>query len=227
MKSLIATALLLSASLFAPAQSNAPNAGFPFKNLSLLKPPAGAKVAIFEFEDLECPVCAADASLVRKAVADYKIPYVRRDFPLTEIHIWAFDAAVTARYIQDKISPTLAEQFRRDVFANQARIDNKDDLARFTRRWFQSHNQNLPFVMDASGACRNEVKSDRALGDRLNIHATPCVFVVTQNKWVHVNDMRQLYQTLDQAVAETKTSATAPRRRSPATAPSRIKARHR
>jgi protein-disulfide isomerase len=219
MKSLIATALLLSTSLFAPAQSNAPNAGFPFKNMSELKPPAGAKVAIFEFEDMECPVCAVDAPLVRKAVADYKIPYVRRDFPLTEIHIWSFNAAVTARYIEDKISPILAEQFRRDVFANQQRIANKDDLARFTQTWFASHHQNLPFVMDASGACRNEVKSDRALGDHLNIHSTPCVFVVTQNKWVHVNDMRQLYQTLDQAVAETKASATAPRRRSTAAVP--------
>jgi protein-disulfide isomerase len=219
MKSLIATALLFSATLYAPAQSNAPNAGFPFKNMSLLKPPAGAKVAIFEFEDMECPVCAVDAPLVRKAVADYKVPYIRRDFPLTEIHIWSFDAAVTARYIEDKISPTLAEQFRRDVFASQARIDNKDDLARFTRTWFASHHQNLPFVMDASGACRNEVKSDRAFGDHLNIHSTPCVFVVTQNKWIHVNDMHQLYQTLDQAIAETKASATPPRRRSSAAIP--------
>jgi protein-disulfide isomerase len=213
MKSLIAAALLLSASLFAPAQSNAPNAGFPFKNMTSLKPPAGSSVAIFEFEDMECPVCAADAPIVRKAVADYKVPYVRRDFPLTEIHIWSFDAAVTARYIQDKLSPTLAEQFRRDVFANQNRIDNKDDLARFTRTWFASHNQNLPFVMDASGACRAEVKSDRALGDNLNIHATPCVFVVTQNKWVHVDSMSQLYQTIDQAIAESRAPATAPRRR--------------
>lgn len=212
MKSLFATALLLCATLTAPAQ-NAPNAGFPFKNMALLKPPAGAKVAIFEFEDMECPVCAVDAPIVRKAVADYKIPYVRRDFPLTEIHIWSFDAAVTARYIEDKISPPLAEQFRRDVFANQARINNKDDLARFTRTWFASHNQNLPFVMDASGNCRSEVKSDRALGDRLNIHATPCVFVITQNKWVHVEDMRQLYQTIDQAIAETKALPTVPRRR--------------
>ena len=57
----------------------------------------------------------------------------------------------------------------------------------------------LPFVMDASGACANEVKADRALGDRLNIHATPCIFVVTQKKWVHVNDISQLDQIIDTA----------------------------
>jgi protein-disulfide isomerase len=218
MKSLFAAALLLCTALFlAPSQTasaqNAPNAGFPFKNTSLLKPPTGAKVAIYEFEDLECPVCAADAPIVRKAVVDYKLPYLRHDFPLTEIHIWSFDAAVTARYLQDKISPVLAEQFRHDVFANQMRIANRDDLARFTRAWFASHNQNLPFVLDATGTCRNEVKSDRALGDRLNIHSTPCVFVVTQKKWVHVTDMHQLYRTIDQALAETREPAIAPRRR--------------
>jgi protein-disulfide isomerase len=211
MKRLVATALLLSASLVAPAQSG-PNAGFPFKNTALLKPPAGAKVAIYEFEDMECPVCAADAPIVRKAAVDYKIPLVRRDFPLTEIHVWSFDAAVTARYIQDRISPELAEQFRRDVFAGQSRIANKDDLTRFTRSWFAAHHQNLPFVMDANGACRNEVKADRAFGDQLNIRATPCVFIVTQNKWVHVEDMRQLYRTIDQAIAETQAAGAPPRR---------------
>jgi hypothetical protein len=218
MKSLIAIAILLSACAAAPAQSNAPNAGFPFKNTALLKPPAGAKVAIYEFEDLECPKCAADAPTVRKAVADYKLPYLRHDFPLTEIHIWSFDAAVTARYLQDKVSPALAEKFRLDVFASQRRIVNKDDLARFTRTWFASHNQSLPFVIDSTGACRSEVKSDRSFGDKLNVHATPCVFVVTQNRWVQVDDMRLLYRTIDQAIAETKTQATVPRRRAENTA---------
>ena len=212
MKILLATALLLSASLTASAQSDAPNAGFPFKDTSMLKPPAGARVAIYEFEDMECPLCAHDFSIVRGAVDHYKIPLVRHDYPLTEIHIWSFDAAVTARYIQDKISPALAETFRRDVFANQRTIASKDDLVNFTRKWFQSHGQNLPFVMDASGNCRAEVKSDRALGDRVGVHATPCIFVVTQSKWVHVADISQLYQTIDLALAQTSAPTPAPRR---------------
>jgi protein-disulfide isomerase len=214
MKSLVATALLLCASLTASAQSTtAPNAGYPFTDTSMLKPPAGAKVAIYEFEDMECPVCAHHAPIVHAAADHYKIPIMRHDFPLTEIHVWSFDAAVTARYIQDKISPKLADDFRRDVFANQRLIASKDDLTNYTRRWFQSHGQSLPFVMDASGNCRNEVKSDRALGDRLNVRATPCIFVVTQSKWVHVNDINQLYHTIDLALAQTSAPAPAPRRR--------------
>src|ERR1700721_4594388 len=97
MKRLLATDLLLGIGYAASAQSNAPNAGFPFKDTSVLKPPAGAKVAIYEFEDLECPLCAHDFPIVRGAVEHYKIPFVRHDFPLTEILIWSFGAAATPR----------------------------------------------------------------------------------------------------------------------------------
>jgi protein-disulfide isomerase len=195
--------------LTAPHPTGTPqvNAGFPFADTSMLKPPAGSKVAILEWEDLECPACAHAFPLVRAAVDHYHIPLVRHDFPLTEIHIWSFDAAVTARYIQDSISPRLADSFRGDVFANQTRINSKDDLDHFTRTWFQSHGQAMPFVIDPSGACRNEVKSDRALGDRLGIHSTPCILVVTQNSFVPVVDMAQLNQVIDEAIASSKTAS--------------------
>lgn len=179
------------------------NMGVPFQDTSMLKPPAGAKVAIYEFEDLECPACAQAFPVVRAAAGQYKIPLVRHDYPLTEIHLWSFDAAVTARYLEDKVSPKLADAFRGDVFANQRAIGTKDDLASFTRGWFQSHGQTMPFVMDASGACTAEVRADRALGDRLGIRSTPCIFVVTQSKWVPVVDVRHLDEIVDKAMAET------------------------
>jgi protein-disulfide isomerase len=179
-----------------------------FQDTSMLKPPAGAKVAIYEFDDLECPACAHALPIVHAAVERYKIPLVHRDYPLTEIHVWSFDAAVTARYLQDKVSPALADDFRRDVFANQNGISSKDDLARFTSGWFQAHRVSLPFVMDA--ACQNEVKADRALGDRLGVatHGTPCIFVVTQESWVEVTDLNQLYRMIDTAIAQTSASVT-------------------
>jgi protein-disulfide isomerase len=220
MKLLLATALLL---FFVPAavlaQTTAPlndpdahRVGFPFKNMQLLKPPSGAKVAVYEFEDMECPHCAADYATIRSTVAARKLPYIRRDYPLTEIHLWSFDAAVTARYIQNNLSPTLAEQFRHDIFANQIRILNRDDLTRYTRRWFDSHKQNLPFVLDATGDCRVQVRNDRAFGDNLGIHGTPCLFVVTQKRWVLVMDVTQLNHTIDVALAEATPPALAPRR---------------
>jgi hypothetical protein len=220
MKRVLAAAFLVCSVVIVQSQTTAPlndpNAGrytgFPFKNTAQLRPPVGAKVAVWEFEDMECPVCAHDSSYVRAAVAHYKLPYLRHDYPLTEIHIWSFDAAVTARYIQNNLSATLAEQFRLDIFANQARIESKDDLVRFTRRWFDAHRLSFPFVLDASGDCRSQVRADRALGDRLGIHGTPCLFVVTQKRWVLVTDVTQLNHTIDVALAETAPPARSPRR---------------
>ena len=185
---------------------NAPNAGYPFQDTSMLKPPAGAKVAIFEFEDLECPACAQAFPIVHAVAAHYKIPLERHDYPWS-FHIWSFDAAITARYIQDKLSPQLADDFRRDVFANQRQIASKDDLTRFTGNWFKSHGKTLPFVVDASGTCASEVDADRALGDRLGVKSTPCVIVVTQNGWTPVVDMSQLDRIVGEAVGRTASSS--------------------
>ena len=82
----------------------------------MLRPPKGSKVAIIVFEDLECPACAHAYPIVHAAADRYHIPIVRHDFPL-QMHIWSRDAAITARYLQDKISPATAEEFRGAVFA--------------------------------------------------------------------------------------------------------------
>jgi protein-disulfide isomerase len=220
MKRLIATAVLLCSAAFASAQNTpaaiAGNAGQPFQNVSLLKVPVGAKVAVFEFEDMECPACAYAFPIVHAATAHYKVPLVRHDYPWP-FHIWSLDAAITARFIQDQYSPQLADTFRRDLFASQQRIANKDDLARYTRAWFASHNRNLPFVLDARGICRNEVLSDHALGDRLNIRSTPCVIVVTQKGWVSVPfaNIKDLDHTVEMAIAENPVATIGSTRRSP------------
>ncbi|RXH58586.1 DsbA family protein [Granulicella sibirica] len=211
MKLLATAALVLCASLSAVAQTAVPaNALDPFKDTSMVKPPAGAKVAIYEFEDLECPACAQAAPVVHAAIDHYKIPLVRHDFPLTNLHPWSLQAAITARYLQDKASPVIAETFRRDVFASQNSIASRDDLDNFTRHWFQTHGVAQPFVMDADGACQKEIQADRALGARMGIVHTPCIFVVTPRRWVQVVDVSQLYRTIDVALAETAAPAIGP-----------------
>src|SRR5215472_1740293 len=128
-----------------------PGTGNTFKDTSMLKPPAGAKIAIIKFEDLECPACAHAYPIVHAAADRYKIPIVRHDFPLGGMHIWSKDAAITARYLQDKVSPQIAEQFRGEVFANQVSIATKEDLDHFTQKFFQDHKLNRPFVIDPNG----------------------------------------------------------------------------
>src|SRR5690348_2923417 len=84
-----AATLLLAASAAAHAQFGPPAPGTPVHDASALRPPAGARVAIVEFEDMECPDCARANPLLRDAAANYKIPWVRHDFPLP-FHPWSF-----------------------------------------------------------------------------------------------------------------------------------------
>lgn len=204
-----AAAALGVATLAGVAQNSAPpGKGNTFRDTSMVKPPAGAKVAIYEFEDLECPACAHAFPIVHAAVERYKIPLVRHDFPL-QMHVWSFDAAVTARYLQDKVSPKVAEDFRRDVFASQTAIASKDDLQNYTRRWFQTHGQNMPFVMDPTGLFAQEVKSDYTLGERIGLTQTPTIFVVSNKGWTQIMDPNLLYQAIDAALAEAGTAPAA------------------
>lgn len=198
----LAATLLAACCLPAAAQYSAPpNTGNAFKDTSMLKPPAGAKVAIIKFEDLECPACAHAYPVVHAAAERYKIPIVRHDFPL-KMHIWSRDAAITARYLQDKVSPQVADEFRGSVFAAQTSIASKEDLANYTRRFFQSHKLNQPFVIDPVGLFAAEVNADYTLGERIGISQTPTIWVVTQKTWVQVTDTNQLYATIDNLQAE-------------------------
>jgi protein-disulfide isomerase len=194
---LAATLLLaLPASVTALAQVSG-----GFKDTSMLRAPAGSRVAIFEFEDLECPACAHAFPIVHAAVEKYKIPLLRHDFPL-KMHIWSFDAAVIARYIQDKISPQAAEEYRRAVFANQISIASKEDLTAFTQKYFQSHGRVMPMIIDPNGLFAAEVRADYTLGERVGLTQTPTIFIVTQKGYTQVSDVSQLYAMLDTAIAD-------------------------
>jgi protein-disulfide isomerase len=198
------------ASLTLTAQRAAPQgSGDAFKDTSMFKPPAGARVAVVEFEDLECPACAHAFPIVHAAVAHYNIPLVRRDFPLGGMHIWSGDAAIWARYLQDKVSPKTAEDYRGAVFASQMSIASKDDMLSFTRRFFQSHGLQMPFVPDPTGQLAGEVKSDKAVGERMGLQHTPTIVVCSQHEWVQVTDVSLLYQTIDQVMAQAGSAAPA------------------
>jgi len=173
-----------------------PGTGNTFKDTSMIKPPLGAKIAIYEFEDLECPACARAHPIVVQALEHYKIAFVRKDYPLP-MHIWSTDAAIWARYLQDKVSPSAAADYRTVVFAAQTGIASKDDLMAFTRKYFQQHGLQMPFVVDPTGEFRKEVFADKAVGEKLGLSQTPTLFVCTPHEWVQVTDPTQLFQTID------------------------------
>jgi protein-disulfide isomerase len=164
---------------------------------SALHPPAGAKVAIVEFADLECPMCAHENPVLMEAVEHYHVPRVWHDFPLPQ-HNWSFQAAVNARWFESK-AKKLGDDYRSAVFANQASIETKDDLQQFTQKFAQQHGVAMPFVEDPQGALAAEVKADAELGNRMGVHETPTAFVVTTHGYKQIMDFSKLYTMLDQA----------------------------
>lgn len=198
----VVVSLALAFSLAAAAQSSSPRG---VGDKSILKPPPGARVAIYEFEDLECPSCSVAAPVVHDAARKYDIPLERHDFPLA-MHAWAFEAAVDARWFESK-SPKLGDEYRAAVFANQRAIASAEDLRAFTYKFAASHQVAMPFVMDPQGLLAAKVKADQALGDRIGIDHTPTIWIVTSHgsgpPYVEVADTSKLYQMIDQAIAQT------------------------
>ena len=173
---------------------------------SALKPPPGARVAIVEFEDLECLDCAAANPLLKEASEKYNIPWIRHDFPLP-FHNWSFQAAVNARWF-DTRNKKLGDDYRDAVFASQRSIETPDQLLQFTQKWAQGHGIALPFSMDPQGKLQGLVKADYALGQHVGIEHTPTIWVVTANSkgapFIEVVDRTRLFQLIDQALADTR-----------------------
>lgn len=215
-------ALLMAAAAGAHAQFNTPPPGTQVHDASALKPPAGARVAIVEFEDMECPDCGRANPLLREAEAKYKIPLVRHDFPLP-MHAWSMQAAVNARWFDTK-SKALGDEYRDQVFANQISIVTLDSLSQFTQKFAAGHGVALPFAIDPQGKLIGEVKADYALGQRIGIEHTPTIWVVTANSkgapFVEVVDRSKLFQLIDQALADTAAAAKAAPAKAPVKKPS-------
>jgi protein-disulfide isomerase len=201
LRRLLAIALFGSFFTVAPAQTSLPpNQVDKFTDTSMLKPPAGVKLAIVEWEDLECPACAHAFPFVHAAVAQYKIPLVEYDF-LIPGHIWSHQAALYSRYLKDKVSPELATEYRRQVFAAQYRIASQDDLVAYTKQFFAAHGKQMPFVVDSTGQLEREVEAEVELGKKLGLQYTPTIVVVTPHRWIQVKDVSYLDQAIDQAKA--------------------------
>ena len=195
--------VLLLLPLASRAQTSVPpNQVSPLKDTSSLKAPAGAKVAVIEYEDLECPFCAKAFPIVHEAVKRYGIPLIECDYQIP-YHRWSHDAALCAHYLKANVSPALAEEYRREVFASQPRISSRDGLRAFTQAFFKQNGKVMPFVMDPAGRFAREIEATTAQGYAIGLIHTPSIFVVTADHWIEVQDVTRLYEAIDQARADT------------------------
>jgi protein-disulfide isomerase len=176
------------------------------RDASVLKPPAGAHVAMIEFYDLECPLCAQTNPSLIAAANQYKIPWIRHDFIIPG-HPWSPQAAINARFFDSK-SQKLGNDYRDYVFANQNSIETLDELRSWTQKFAQVHGIALPFAIDPMGKFAAQVQADVDLGKRIGIDHTPTIFIVASGgrapAYTEVIDRSKLFQTIDQVTAETR-----------------------
>jgi protein-disulfide isomerase len=174
---------------------------------AILRPPAGSKIAVVVFEDLECPQCSRTQPLVDEAKKEYKIPVVIYDFPLPQ-HQWSYEAAVMAHYFRSKSTKTnnLEAAFRDYIYQNQPAI-TAQNLRAYAEKFAQQHKVTFPFAIDPTGKFAAEVKADRDKGTTVGINHTPTVYVVTTNPgqpFTEVTDTGTLFTTIDGAMAQLK-----------------------
>lgn len=187
-------------------------------NNPALKPPAGAKVALVEFDDMQCPLCGAWNPILMQAAAKYHVAWVRHDF-LIPGHPLSPQEAVNARWFDSK-SPKLGAAYRDTVFAQQRNIATRDDLQSCTEQFAKQHGLALPFAMDPQGKLMDAVRADCHLGMNLGVQHTPTLWVVTQGShdagysFVEVSDVNLLYAYLDQAESATANKTSQRRRQS-------------
>ena len=134
---------------------------------------SSAKVTVVEFGDFQCPACKSNAPVVDEMRLLYKdkIRYVWRQFPLTQIHEFAFASseAAEAAGLQNKfwefhkklfsISPDLGK----DKLIAAAK-DTGLDVEKFTKS------------LD-SDTVRQKVLNDQADGDKAGVNSTPSYFI--------------------------------------------------
>jgi protein-disulfide isomerase len=177
---------------------------------SALHPPAGSRMALIVFEDLQCPSCAKADPLLLQAERNYGVALVRHDFVLPQ-HAWSKEAHIMARYF-DTQSLALGEEFRRYIFANQNAI-YKTNLRQFADKFAAAHHTALPAFYDPTGALRAKVEADTRLGQATGVHQTPTIYVVSnspQTPFVEVTDQSKLFETIEQvksALGPTPSSA--------------------
>ena len=178
---------------------------------SSLRPPAGARVAVVVFEDMECPSCAHAYPVIWQAAGAAHVPVLLHDFPLTK-HPWAFDAAVYARFFDTK-SQKIGNDFRAFIYQNQPEI-TPQNLRQWAEKFANDNHIPLPFAIDPQGKLKAEIQADRELGRKCNLNQTPTIFVVgkASPSFVEVSDLDTLSSMIDDMRKRAGSSPTPARR---------------
>jgi protein-disulfide isomerase len=141
----------------------------------------GAPVVLVEFADFECPVCKAEAIMLRqKLLAAYptQVRLYFKDFPLDSIHPWARPAAIAGRCVFRQ-NPSSFWSYFDWIYAHQADIaapNLKDKAMEWAKGDKDIDVLQLGRCIDTK-ATEAEVDKNVAEARALDLNATPTLFV--------------------------------------------------
>ena len=147
-------------------------------NTGVARGPEKSQLTFVEFSDLECPVCKQAQPTIDKLLAEYpQARFVFQQFPLEQVHPWAFKAALYADCV-GRESNTAFWKFVQSVYDDQLTIDptNAD-----TKLREKAAAAGAP--ADRTAACvtnpetGQRVRESLALGKALDVHGTPTLFI--------------------------------------------------
>ena len=137
-----------------------------------------ALVTVEEFADFQCPTCASMNPKVNEVRAAFgeRVRIIFRQFPLTQIHPHAYDAACAteAAGLQGKFW-----EMQNQIFNNQQTWGNSQDA----RKIFAEYAKNLgldvqKFSDDMMGlAVKNRVDADLQRGRAVDVRSTPAFYI--------------------------------------------------
>jgi len=154
------------------------------------RPSRGAKdgkVVVVNFDDFECPYCAAmHRTLFPEILKEYgdRVTFIYKDDPLVEIHPWALHAAVDANCLAAQNNDAFWD-FADYIHANKQEVDKEKSLsARFDAVDKITALQGQKYKVDTAKLqtcmkAQNEdsVRASMKLADDLGVNGTPALFV--------------------------------------------------
>jgi protein-disulfide isomerase len=145
-----------------------------------------AKVVAVNFDDFECPYCAAmHRTLFPEIFKEYgdRVTFIYKDDPLTEIHPWALHAAVDANCLAAQNSDAYWD-FADYIHANKREVDGQKPADRFeaidkmTMLQGQKHNVDAVKLQSCVKAQNEDaVRASMKEADGLGVNGTPALFI--------------------------------------------------
>jgi len=158
--------------------------------------PSGAKVAVVEFADFQCPACAAAAPIVKQLEKDYagRVNFVFRHFPLS-VHANAQIAAQAGEAAGDQ--GKFWEMYHL-IYQNQANWQGSTAALDLFTSYAQSLGLDTAKFKDSASNYRfiDKVRRDQKDGESLGVNSTP-TFFVNGVKYLGVLSYAQFKAVLD------------------------------